>query len=390
MRMKSILLIALMAIATVASAQRSNLNRAKSNYTKYADLKSMGTGSLSINDLTAAQTAIDRAIDHDKTMEVAETWVYYALIYTDLALLDTTETAETLYQKALEGRQKAISLDTEKEHEDNLAALSSMLAQYELNKGAIAWEENNFAGAYDAFEKGLTYLPGDTTLLYYAGIAAINDNQYDKAVAKYVELVPIDEYSNNRQIVLDASRMYLQLGDTTNALKYAQIAVDKHPEDTEIATHNIELNLMAGNEEGILATLKSQAERSPNDKTLQYYLGIAQASLSLDDDAIASYQKALSIDPDYLEANINLGAAILTKGINHYNETNNKNLPQAEYEAEMKKAYEIFDSALPYLEKAVALDSNSVIALTNLKQYYDINDNQAKSAEIQAQIDALR
>lgn len=390
MRIKSILVIALMAIATVASAQRSNLNRAKSNYSKYSELKNMGTGTLSINELNTAQTAIDRAIENDKTNELAETWVYYALIYTDLALLDTTETAVATYQKALEGREKAISLDSNDEHAENLGALNSMLAQFELNQGAMAWEAGNYAGAYDAFEKGLTYLPGDTTLLYYAGIAAINDNQFDKAVAKYVELVPIDEYSNNRQIVLDASRLYLQLGDTTNALKYAQIATEKHPEDAEIATHNIELNLMAGKEESILATLQSQAERSPNDKTLQYYLGIAQASLKQDDEAIASYQKALAIDPEYLEANINLGAAILTKGINYYNETNNKNLPQAQYEAEIKKAYEIFDSALPYLEKAVALDSNSIIALTNLKQYYDINDNQEKSAEIQAKIDALR
>lgn len=390
MRMKSILFIALMAVATVASAQRSNLNRAVSNYTKYSELKSMGTGTLSINELNTAQTAIDRAIENERTNELAETWVYYALIYTDLALLDSTEAATATLQKALDGREKAISLDAASEHAENLSALNSMLAQFELNQGAQAWEQGNYTGAYDAFEKGLTYLPGDTTLLYYAGIAAINDNQYDKAVSKYVELIPFDEYSGHRQIVLDASRLYLQMGDTTNALKYAQVATEKYPEDGEIATHNIELNLMAGNEEGILATLKSQAERSPNDKTLQYYLGIAQASLRLDDEAIASYKKALAIDPEYLEANINLGAAILTSGINHYNETNNKNLPQAEYEAEMKKAYEIFDSALPYLEKAVALDANSIIALTNLKQYYDINDNQEKSAEIQAKIDALR
>src|SRR5690606_23853049 len=119
MRIKSILVIALMAIATVASAQRSNLNRAKSNYSKYSELKNMGTGTLSINELNTAQTAIDRAIENDKTNELAEAWVYYALIYTDLALLDTTETAVATYQKALEGREKAISLDSNDEHAEN-------------------------------------------------------------------------------------------------------------------------------------------------------------------------------------------------------------------------------------------------------------------------------
>ena len=71
MRMKSILLIALMAIATVATAQRSNLNRAKSNYTKYSELKNMGTGTLTINELNTAQTAIDRAIENSRTNEMA-------------------------------------------------------------------------------------------------------------------------------------------------------------------------------------------------------------------------------------------------------------------------------------------------------------------------------
>ena len=113
MKMKSIFFIALMAVATVASAQRSNLNRAISNYTKYSELKSMGTGTLSINELNTAQTAIDRAIGNDRTNALPETWVYYALIYADLALLDTTEAAVDTYQQALEGRDKAISLDTD-------------------------------------------------------------------------------------------------------------------------------------------------------------------------------------------------------------------------------------------------------------------------------------
>lgn len=390
MKMKTILLLALMGVTSVAFSQTSNLRRAKTSYNKYNDLKALGSAALSSGDLTAAKAAIDKAAEHEKTKELAETWTYYALIHADLALIDSTEAAASLYQEAVEGLEKAKALDTENENEANLSSLNSMLAQYELNKGAKSWDEQDFQGAYAAFEKGLEYLPGDTTLLYYAGVAAINNQDYKSAVDKYTQLVPVDSFSNNKQIVLDASRLYLQLGDTTNALKYAEIGTQKYPEDEEIATHNIELNLMAGNEQGIINTLSEQAAKSPDDKTLQYYLGIAHASLKNDDEAIEAYKKALAIDPNYLEANINLGAAILTKGINRYNQANNSNLPRAEYDAEMKEVYEIFDSALPYLEKAVELDGNSSIALINLKQYYEIKDDHEKAKELQERLDALK
>src|SRR3546814_8917690 len=98
--------------------------------------------------------------------------------------------------------------------------------------------------------------------------------------------------------------------------------------------------------------------------------------------AEAAYRKAIDISPDYLDANINLGGLILNKGIDHFNKTNNASLPQAEYDAEIKKAYDIFDSALPYLEKAVKLDGSSYLALTNLKKYYEIKEEDRKSTRL--------
>src|SRR5690606_1014460 len=123
-----------------------------------------------------------------------ETWTYYALVNADLALLDSTDTAENYIQAAVEAREKAISLDTEKEHEQNLNILNSIIAQYEMNKGVKAWDSQNFEAAYSAFDKGLSYLPNDTTLLYYSGLAAINSQDYDKALSKYVDLVPVDSF----------------------------------------------------------------------------------------------------------------------------------------------------------------------------------------------------
>lgn len=389
MKVKSILLGTLVLATSAAFAQTSNLRKAKTSYNKFNEVKSVGNAALGISDLTTAKEALDKAIEHEKTMNLAETWTYYALVNADLASLDSTDAAEQYFQKAVEARDKAVSLDTEKENEQNLNILGSILAQYELNKGAKLWDDQDFQGAYSAFDSGLTYLPGDTTLLYYSGMAAVNAQDYDKALAKYVELVPIDSFSNNRQIILDVSRLYLMKGDTTNAIKYAEIGTQKYPEDGEMATQHIELNLMAGNDEQTIKAINDQVSKDPDNKNLHYYLGIAYSETGDIEKAEASYKKALEIDANYLDANINLGGLILNKGIDHFNKTNNANLQQAEYDAEIKKAYDIFDTALPYLEKAVEIDSKSQVALTNLKRYYEIKEDKAKIDELQARLDAL-
>jgi len=389
MKLKSVLLGALIIASSVAYSQTSNLRKAKASYDKFNEVKSIGNAALGASDLAAAKDALEKAIENEKTNQLAETWTYYALVNADLALLDSTDQAESYIQTAVEARERAISLDTDKEFAENLGILNSILAQNELNKGVQAWDSQDFAGAYTAFDKGLDYLPGDTTLLYYSGLAAVNSQNFEGALEKYIELVPIDSFSNNKQIVLDVSRIYLMQGDTTNAIKYAELGANKYPEDPELATQNIELNLMAGNEEKIINTINSQISREPDNKNLHYYLGIAYSALEDVEQAEAAYRKAVELDPNYLEANINLGGLILNKGIDQFNKTNNASLPQAEYDAEIKKAYDIFDSALPFLQKAVEVDPNSFLALTNLKKYYEIKEDTAKIEELQARIDAL-
>ncbi|WP_257667110.1 tetratricopeptide repeat protein [Parapedobacter tibetensis] len=390
MKVKSILLGALVFTTSIAFAQTSNLRKAKTSYDKFNEVKSIGNAVLGVSDLNTAKEALEKAIEHEKTSELAETWTYYALVNADLALLDSTDASDGYAKKAVEARDKAVSLDTEKENEQNLSILNSILAQYELNKGVAAWDGQNFEAAYNAFNNGLKYLPGDTTLLYYSGLAAVNTQNYENALAKYVELVPVDSFSNNKQIILDVSRLYLMQGDTTNAIKYAELGASKYPQDGEIATQNIELNLMAGNEEKVIGTINEQVSKDPDNKNLHYYLGIAYSSTNDMENAEASYKKALAIDANYLDANINLGGLILNKGIDLFNKTNNASLPQAEYDVEVKKAYDIFDSAFPYLEKAVELDGKSFLALTNLRKYYEIKEDKVKIDELQARIDALQ
>src|SRR5690606_16317844 len=94
-------------------------------------------------------------------------------------------------------------------------------------------------------------------------------------------------------------------------------------------------------------------------------------------------------DPNFVEAYINLGGLILNQGVEIYNTANSdRNLSQADYDAQIAKAHEVFDRAYPHLKKSVEIDNKNIIAIQNLLNYYQIKQNEAKIAETKALLDA--
>src|SRR5690606_26447260 len=157
---RSILFIGLLFISssTALFAQSGNIKKAKTSIIKYEELKAAGTAALGRSSLDDAQKAIDAAVVHDKTKDDPEAWTYYALVYSNLANLDTSAEMATKAQEAI---QKATELDTEKKNADNISVASQTLGQFKFNQGVVAWDKQDFKTAYTEFTDALTYLPGE-------------------------------------------------------------------------------------------------------------------------------------------------------------------------------------------------------------------------------------
>src|SRR5690606_18949878 len=210
--------------------------------------------------------------------------------------------------------QKATELDTEKKNADNISVASQTLGQFKFNQGVVAWDKQDFKTAYTEFTDALTYLPGDTTLTFYSGLAAVQNQDYDSAIEKYRALVPIKEYSSHKTIMIDLPKLYLQKQDTASAITAAAEAVAAYPDDNNAIIQNIELNLITGNEAKIVSDIEGQIAKDPQNKSLHYYLGLAYGSAGDAEKALAAYKKALEIDPNYLEANTNAAVVIMNSG----------------------------------------------------------------------------
>jgi tetratricopeptide (TPR) repeat protein len=391
MKMKSLVFaFVLLGCAYSASAQKGELNNAKTSYEKFITLKDAGSLVLALPSINSAKASIDKAAVNEKTSVDASTWIYKAMIYTDLALLDTVSvSAEQTIATAKEDLKKALDLGAAAQNAGNIERTNNLFAQFELNKGVAAFQTQKFGQAYEAFEKSLVYKPNDTTLTYYAGLSAINAQNYKAAINKYGELVKL-EYSANKLIALDLSKLYALEKDTVNAIAVASTYATKF-NDQALATQEIELSLMSGKQKQVIERILAQIALDPKNKLEHFYLGIAYDALKEFKKAEDAYKKAIELDPNYFDATLNLGSGILNNGIDLYNKANT--LPankQKEYDAAMKAAFVEFDRAFPYLDKAVKIDPKSSNALQNLKTYYVIKKNSAKVAELSKQISALQ
>jgi Tfp pilus assembly protein PilV len=413
MKIKFLMVGLLGLVSATTFAQKGELNNAQSEYDKYQGLRSQPT--LAMPSLNNAKTAIDKAAANQKTANLPQTYALKAAIYGSFADLDSVATTSTpLFNTAQEALKKAKELDTKGEAKKLIDDANITLAQYQLKKGVKEFQSGKFDLAYKSFDFYRTVMPEDTNAILYTGLAAINSKNYPAAIANYNKLVTT-KYSANNRVYGDLASIYLTTKDTTAALKAIAEGVSKYPSDAQLRKTEIEISLQAGKQKEVLDKIESAIANDSKNKNLYYYAGLvysqtaddAAKQLATTKDAAAKtklqaqrteslqksvdmYKKALEIDPNYFDANLNMGYVIIAPAIDDYNAANK--LPankQKEYDAAIARANAQFDKAKPYLLKAVELNPKSPDALNNLMTYYRGKKDEANATKIKAQLDAL-
>ncbi|TFF39619.1 tetratricopeptide repeat protein [Mucilaginibacter psychrotolerans] len=402
-------------ISVTAFAQKGDVNNAQSEFDKFQLIKQ---GTLATTALANAQASIDKAIANPKTATWPQAYALKGAIYANLAVQEKTPaTATTLFGNAEEALKKAKELDTKNEYAKIISEGSLALAQYQLTAGVNAYQAAQYDVAYKAFDYYRSILPEDTTAIYYTGLAAYNSKNYPAAITNYSKLVTT-KYSQGERIYDELSGMYLVSKDTTGALKAISEGLVKYPNSATLRKKEIEIALQSGKSQQVLDKINAAIANDPKNKDLYYYAGlvysqsgdVAYGKVKGTKDAAGKtalkakatedygkagemYKKALEIDPNYFEANLNLGYILLTPAIDSFNTANN--LPgtaaaQKQYDALMAKASTQFDAAKPFLQKAVDLKPNSRDALANLITYYRGKKDQANVDKYSKIMDAIK
>ena len=122
--------------------------------------------------------------------------------------------------------------------------------------------------------------------------------------------------------------------------------------------------------------------KDPNNKSALYVNGVVLMNQKKWDEAVASFKKAVEIDPEYMEANFNAGVCLNSKASEMRDKLADKrgNLTMAQYNSIIPMIKE----SCTFLEKArqIAPDRKDLWAYPLYTVYYALK-NTAKTAEME-------
>ena len=393
--MKKITLFLVLVTSVILAFGQKNVRQSASNYLKNGQLDK-------------AMEAINQCVLDASTAQDGKAWFIRGNIYLELA-----NTKEEKYKsldpdplkKALESYKKAIEFDPKKEYYDDITAKLNWQRNNYYNAAVDHYNKKSYKDAMLNFGRGadvmeLANIP-DTSSLLNAAICASLSGEKEASKMYYIKLLKLNYKSPSLYITL--SDIYRQEKDSANALKYVQMGQKVYPGDLRIFLAETNIYLTFNKTEKALQNLKVALAKDSANYSVAFALGTIYDNISNDtlkaqsqrteafEDAAKAYSRAIKLNPEYFEANYNLGALYVNKAATINDEANKLPLDAASKYDKLKQEADLYlGKALPFLEKATALQPADLNTLVTLKQIYSRTNKPDKLKAIQEKINAIQ
>lgn len=272
--------------------------------------------------------------------------------------------------------EKAVELDEKGQMKRRIISgmTYSALAADLYEQGGELFDAQDFQGALKAFETQIRISEGDmyvgavdTGMYYNAGVAAVNSENYDAALRyfqtcadmKYMGITPYYQ-------IYEAN---MAKGDTVKAEAVLTALPGLFPDDKTITLQLIDLYIKSGKNDEAQRYITMAKESDPSNHTLFFAAGIIYLNEEKYEEAIAELQKSIDLNPEMFDTQYAIGAAYINQAAAMYKAANEIE-DVATYNAAVAKANGVYESALPYMEKAHALNTGDIYAMRNLKELY--------------------
>jgi tetratricopeptide (TPR) repeat protein len=371
---KTLFLLSFILLASVVFAQKGKVSSA---------LNFKDTGKLD-KALEAIEEAIDASNPKTKSsLTWPRTWEVRGEIFQAIAQskdANVKKLSKDPLSEALNSYKKALELDDKNRFDKSVKIKLTLLVNDLTNQAVEAFNEDNYPRALLSFEQilELQELPVmkadnpeaiDTIIIFNAGLAAYNAENFDKAI-EYYGTAAKHGYNEGRTYQL-LSKAHLDNKDTTAALLTLQEGFQKYPGDNGVLVEMINIYINSGKTNDAMKYLSLAIEQDPENSTYYFAQGSLYDQMGEQEKSIASYKRAIEVNKEYYDAHYNLGALYYNNGVKQI-EVANK-VPASEnvrYEAELKKADDWFELALPLMEKCRELKPDDPYALESLRNLY--------------------
>ncbi|WP_299111334.1 tetratricopeptide repeat protein [uncultured Winogradskyella sp.] len=291
-----------------------------------------------------------------------------------------------------------------------------------ITKANDAFNSNNFEAAADRFEKIYRISPQDTSYLYSAAYSSIKANDYPSALGYYIELgdlgytgIAMNHFATDKEsgeevlyadkagrdfavktlkthikprdvktesrrseIVKNIALIYADQGESEKALAATVEARAENPDDLGLIVVQAQTYLKLGNKDKFTELIDEASAKADGNAEFLYNLGALLGESDNTEEAKKYYQKALDVDPNYNNANLNMAFVILSDEAKYIEEMNailESNSPNYNKYDEIKaKVNKLYLEAIPYLEKSLSLNESINTAKNLMNLYSAIGD----------------
>ncbi len=215
------------------------------------------------------------------------------------------------------------------------------------------------------------------------------NNDLEGAVEVYKSLVEIAE--NKIEVYQSITGILFKLKKYDQVIEMEKKALEIDPGNSDAIANIAMAYDFLGDKDQARAEYEKALANNPNDKDLLYNLGRLQYMNKDYDAAIANFQKVIEMDPNDFDSNLNVGNAYLSMG-DTYRKTlvDKENDNQTVEPEERDKLKDFYRQSLPYLLKALCLQSEDANLWNNIAVAYVNSGDADKGKACFAVADAMK
>ena len=346
------------------------------------------------------QTALEitgLGIEHEKTKEDPKMWFVRALAFAALDTINTNEEGNLDKAMAAFDMAKKLKKGGSELYVGSLTnmvmqsfALSSMWGYY-INKGVHYFRVEDAKSAMINFEKSTIVQPDSVDGYYYAGLAAISIENWDRALDNFRKYADkggkeIDAYDNALYILTAEKK------DNEAALAFLEETKEKFPNESKILDWEFRIMYALNRLDEAITKLEEAVTRDPNNADLHFNLGVIKDNMEKSDEAMVHYENAIKVDKTHFNSYYNLGVIYRTQIVELQSQLGSLGMSAADnkkYDEITKEIKAICKTALPYWERCYELDNTNGATVETLQYLYVQLGEMDKAEKIKARAEEL-
>ncbi len=275
--------------------------------------------------------------------------------------------------KALNAYAKAAELDPKGTKTKEIKAALEDIASKFTDEAYNSYNLGDMKAASAYFEKAAKASATaplstvDTSAIYNAGFVAWADQDWNRA-RTFLEQCVNYGYFEKGEVYAKLADVATGLGDSAASKKYLETGMTKFPENQSVLIGLINYYLNSGEDTTRLFELFEDAKKNePDNASLYYVEGNARKKLGQTEEALAAYDKATEVNPNYEWGYIGKGIALYDLAVELQDKANNE-MDNDKYMALMGEFEKALKGCIEPFEKAFEIVSDDEIKM-NLAEY---------------------